>query len=134
VTERKPLGMTIESFVERQIRAAQERGDFDNLPGKGKPLPGLNQPYDEMWWVKNLAKREKVSVLPPALELKRVVELGLEQALKLGSERAVRQAVKLLNGKIAQQNRQATHGPATSLATLNAEQIVARWKRHTKHR
>ncbi|MDQ6671885.1 MAG: DUF1992 domain-containing protein, partial [Chloroflexota bacterium] len=28
-----------ESAVEQQIREAQERGDFDNLPGKGKPLP-----------------------------------------------------------------------------------------------
>ena len=28
-----------ESDVERQIREAQERGDFDDLPGRGKPLP-----------------------------------------------------------------------------------------------
>ena len=27
-----------ESVVERQIREAQERGEFDNLPGAGKPL------------------------------------------------------------------------------------------------
>jgi hypothetical protein len=27
-----------ESAVDRQIREAQERGDFDNLPGTGKPL------------------------------------------------------------------------------------------------
>jgi hypothetical protein len=28
-----------EDAVERQIREAQERGDFDHLPGEGKPLP-----------------------------------------------------------------------------------------------
>ncbi|HEX8969054.1 MAG TPA: DnaJ family domain-containing protein [Chloroflexota bacterium] len=28
-----------ETAVDRQIREAQERGDFDNLPGRGKPLP-----------------------------------------------------------------------------------------------
>ena len=27
-----------ENAVDRQIREAQERGDFDNLPGRGKPL------------------------------------------------------------------------------------------------
>ncbi|HEV7663802.1 MAG TPA: DUF1992 domain-containing protein, partial [Chloroflexota bacterium] len=27
-----------ESAVDKQIREAQERGDFDNLPGRGKPL------------------------------------------------------------------------------------------------
>ena len=32
---RRPI---YESAVERQIREAQERGDFDNLPGAGKPL------------------------------------------------------------------------------------------------
>jgi Domain of unknown function (DUF1992) len=33
---RAPL--TYENAVEKQIREAQERGDFDNLPGAGKPL------------------------------------------------------------------------------------------------
>src|SRR5207248_4684495 len=28
-----------ESAIEQQIREAQERGDFDNLPGQGQPLP-----------------------------------------------------------------------------------------------
>ena len=28
-----------ESAVAKQIREAQERGDFDQLPGQGKPLP-----------------------------------------------------------------------------------------------
>lgn len=29
---------TFESWIDRQIRQAQERGDFDNLRGKGQPL------------------------------------------------------------------------------------------------
>jgi hypothetical protein len=33
--------------VEKQIREAQERGDFDNLPGLGKPLPP--EPWDGDW-------------------------------------------------------------------------------------
>jgi hypothetical protein len=28
-----------ESAIDKQIREAQERGDFDNLPGQGQPLP-----------------------------------------------------------------------------------------------
>lgn len=134
MTERKPPDMSFESFVERQIRTAQERGDFDNLPGKGKPLEGLDQPHDEMWWVKSLLKREKVSVLPAALELKREVERGLAAALKLGSEPAVRKAVKLLNAKIAHLNRHTMDGPPTSVATLNPDQVVTRWKRRGRAR
>jgi DnaJ family protein C protein 28 len=34
-----------ESTVERQIREAMERGEFDNLPGKGKPLDLTPNPY-----------------------------------------------------------------------------------------
>ena len=33
-----------ESWVEKQIREAQERGEFDNLPGAGKPLSGARRP------------------------------------------------------------------------------------------
>ena len=34
-----------ESMVERQIREAQERGEFDNLPGMGVPLDLTPNPY-----------------------------------------------------------------------------------------
>ncbi len=34
---RIPFG-NFESWIDRQIRQAQERGDFDNLRGKGAPL------------------------------------------------------------------------------------------------
>ena len=30
--------MSIEKFVEDQIRKAMAKGEFDNLPGKGKPI------------------------------------------------------------------------------------------------
>jgi hypothetical protein len=36
-----------ESAVEQQIREAQERGDFDNLPGRGRPLPP--EPWHGDW-------------------------------------------------------------------------------------
>jgi hypothetical protein len=35
-----------EKLVEKRIQAAQQRGDFDALPGAGKPLPA-----DESEWV-----------------------------------------------------------------------------------
>src|SRR5947209_19910459 len=36
-----------ESAVDKQIREAEERGDFDNLPGRGKPLRLQN--WDAEW-------------------------------------------------------------------------------------
>ena len=48
-----------ESVAERRIREAMERGDFDSLPGSGRPLPDAGTPYDEMWWVKRWIERER---------------------------------------------------------------------------
>ncbi len=51
-----------ESWVDKQIREAQERGDFDGLPGAGKPLPHLGDPDDADWWVKGYIKRENLDI------------------------------------------------------------------------
>ena len=39
-----------ESSVEKQIREAIERGDFDHLPGMGKPLDLNENPYTPADW------------------------------------------------------------------------------------
>ena len=41
-----------ESAVEQQIRVGMERGEFDELPGKGKPIDGLGADHDDDWWLK----------------------------------------------------------------------------------
>jgi hypothetical protein len=53
--------------TEKLIQAAQERGEFDGLPGAGKPIPDLDQPYDECWWVRKWLEREDLN---PARELR----------------------------------------------------------------
>lgn len=45
--------------VERRIREAIERGDFDDLPGTGAPLAGLEQPYRPDWWARAWVERER---------------------------------------------------------------------------
>ena len=52
--------------AEQLIRAAQDEGKFDNLPGFGKPIPGIDDPHDEFWWIKAKLKRERVSIPPEA--------------------------------------------------------------------
>ena len=36
-----------EKWVDQQIREAQERGEFDNLPGRGKPIDLTPNPYNQ---------------------------------------------------------------------------------------
>ncbi len=56
-----PLSDTFESVVERRIREAMERGEFDDLPGAGEPIPGAAEPYDPLWWVKSWIERERLA-------------------------------------------------------------------------
>jgi DnaJ family protein C protein 28 len=43
---RKPKDLpNWESWIDQQIREAQERGEFDDLPGKGQPLDLAPNPY-----------------------------------------------------------------------------------------
>ena len=131
MTQRKPPGTSWESWIEAQIRVAQEQGAFDNLPGAGKPLPNMDQEYDPMSWVKQLAEREQLSLslLPPSLELLRKVERELATIEKLPDEAAVRGRVAALNVEIARVNATVIEGPPTRLGKLDVDQVVARWRR-----
>ncbi len=50
----------IRRVAENRIREAMAEGQFDGLPGEGKPIPGIDDPYDENWWIKQWLRREKV--------------------------------------------------------------------------
>jgi hypothetical protein len=118
-----------ESVVDRQIRMAQERGDFDDLPGKGKPLAALQGPDDENWWVRQFVQREGVpsdALLPTPLQLRKEVERLPETVRDLPTEQAVRAAVSDLNRRIAEWLR-APDGPAVPLRPVNADGVVAQW-------
>jgi hypothetical protein len=128
MTERKPAGTSWETWIDAQIRVAMEEGAFDNLPGAGKPLPSLGQEFDPLWWVKQFVQRERISVLPPSLELLRKVEKELAMIEKLREEAAVRCRVAALNVEIAKVNATVVEGPPTRLGTLDVEQVVARWR------
>jgi Domain of unknown function (DUF1992) len=128
MTERKPAGTSWESWIDAQIRVATERGAFENLPGAGKPLPNLDQAYDPLWWVKQLVKREQISMLPPSLELLRKVEKELATIERLPDEASVRGRIAALNVEIAKVNATVVEGPPTRLGTLDVDQVVARWR------
>jgi hypothetical protein len=128
MTERKPPGVGFEAWVERQLREAAERGAFDDLPGAGKPIPDLDKPHDELWWVKQKLRRENFSYLPPTIALRRQAEEALEAAARAGSEDAVRRIVADINAKIIEGNRKAASGPPLNLAPFDVERVVHDWR------
>src|SRR5262245_2260403 len=127
--KRKPPGKTWESWIEQQIREAQGKGEFDDLPGAGKPLPDIDKPYDPDWWMKQLVRREQLSILPPALELLRKVESEVAAIGGLRTEAEVRTRVAAINAEIGKVNARTTRGPRTRLAPLDVDVVVEEWRR-----
>jgi Domain of unknown function (DUF1992) len=129
MTQRKPAGLSFESWVERQIREAAERGEFKDLPGAGKPLPDRGKRYDEMWWVKRKLRREGLSYLPPSLALRKEAHDALEGAARAQSEAEVRERIAAINDKIRDAIRLGIRGPELNLVPFNVERIVREWRR-----
>ncbi len=50
-----------EMLADRLIREAMESGDFDDLPGAGRPLPGAGTADDEYWWLRDWVKRNQLN-------------------------------------------------------------------------
>ena len=128
MTERKPPGIGFGTWVERQIREATERGEFDNLPGAGKPIADLDKPHDELWWVRQKLRREHLSWLPPTIALRKEAEEALLAASRAGSEDQVRRIVAEINRKILEGNRKAASGPPLNLMPFDVERVVRTWR------
>lgn len=119
-----------ESLIDQQIREATERGEFADLPGSGKPLRNLDATRDELWWLREYIAREGLrsdALLPPALQLRREIELLPETVRGALSEQNVREAVAGLNRRIAEHLR-APSGPALPVAPVDPDAVVARWR------
>jgi hypothetical protein len=116
-------------WVDLQIRRAMERGEFDNLPGAGKPIRGLNGTHDPNWWVKSLIEREQITgVLPPALGLRRE-DAELDAVIdREGTEEGVRRVVEDFNRRVVDARRQLLGGPPVVTATRDVDQEVAAWR------
>lgn len=128
MTERKPAGVGFGTWVERQIREATERGEFDNLPGAGKPIDDLDEPHDELWWVKRKLRQERFSYLPPTMALRKAAEDALAAASRAVSEAKVRRILVDINARIVEGNRKAASGPPLNLMPFDVERVVATWR------
>lgn len=119
-----------ESRIDRQIREAQERGEFDNLAGIGKPLPDRGELHDENWWVKELVRRENLTGLAPtSLRLRKEAEDLMETLASAVSEAQVRGIVADLNTRIERARRGLVDGPPVALSPLRADDVVEAWRR-----
>ena len=118
--------MQFENWIDRQIREAMERGEFDNLPGAGKPLE-LDSSED--WWIKAKIKGENLdAVLPGPLALRREVEGITDAVADCRSEAEVRERCEALNERIRDYYRRPETGRRIIVRLVDVDAVVAGWR------
>ncbi|MDN3309367.1 DUF1992 domain-containing protein [Microbacterium oryzae] len=123
------------AYVEMVIQQAMRRGEFDDLPGAGRPLEGLGESHDPDWWIRRKIEREGLTGLgPPALQL-RSEHAGLAQTLDtMSREQDVREHLDDFNRRVKLARMQLLGGPpvVTPLVDIDAE--VAGWAARREER
>lgn len=89
--------------VERKIREAIERGEFETLPGAGKPIPDLDRHYEPSWWAKRWVERSRLE--DEAAELQRLVRRETPLLRAAADGEAASRRVDELNRAIASINQ-----------------------------
>ena len=120
-------------WVDVVIDQAIARGEFDDLPLAGKPIPGIGAGHDPDWWLKALIEREQITgVLPEAIQLRKDDAVLQERLDRLHDERDVRAALAEFNARIVSARRQLLGGPPVVTPLRDVESEVRRW--HARRR
>src|SRR5690606_14738903 len=128
-----PAPQPYESPVDKAIREAMERGEFDDLPGAGKPLKNLGDPNDALWWVRGLVEREQLDftgALPPAVALRKEAAAMPESLLDLRTEDSVRAVLEDFNRRVKRDRlRPPEPGMPQVLApTVDVDALLSQWR------
>ncbi len=116
------------TWVDLQVRQAMERGDFDDLPGAGKPIEGLGESHDPNWWLKKLVEREHVTLLPPSLALRKE-DAELDDTLDaLQTEAEVRRHVTDFNERVVAARYRLPEGPPLVTMPRDVDETVGGWR------
>ncbi|WP_086819103.1 DUF1992 domain-containing protein [Allokutzneria sp. NRRL B-24872] len=132
MTKRKPGGSTFESWIDQQVREAEERGEMSNLPGHGKPIPQRHG--GTMEWVAEKLRKENVdtsALLPPSLALAKEVEDLPHRLAKERSEQAVRDILLDLNTRIRAAQLAPQIGPPMRTRQVDVDATITTWRAST---
>jgi hypothetical protein len=114
-------------YVDVVVDQAMRRGEFDNLPLHGKPIPGLTGTHDPDWWVKGLIERENITGVLPSAQLRKD-DRELDDKLDLEAmEQRVREIVTDFNARVVDARRQLQGGPPVVTPPREVDEEVRRW-------
>jgi hypothetical protein len=116
------------TWVDLQIRQAMERGEFDRLPGAGKPIEGLGAEHDPEWWLKGLIERERIAVLPASLLLRKE-DAELDDRLDtIHVEADARREVEEFNARVIRARYRPPEGPPLITMPRDIDETLDAWR------
>lgn len=118
-----------QKIIEQKIKEAQERGEFDNLPGEGEPL----RLEDESRVPEDLRLSHKIlknaNCLPPELELRNEIRNMAEMLAGIPDEGEKYRQIKLINLKITKLNMMGHSSPLLDQEQIYFRKIIDRMDR-----
>jgi Domain of unknown function (DUF1992) len=135
MTERKPRGMSFETWVDSQISRAQAQGAFEGLPGYGRPLPRRDREKTAFDWALEWARRENgddeelvAGMLPPGLALRRERDLLRDAVTQLPTQAAARAMAEDYNERVRAFWRRPQFTPDVVPGLADVEALTAHWR------
>lgn len=123
------------AYVETAIQQAIRRGEFDDLPGAGKPIEGLGTQHDPDWWIRRKIQTEKLTGLgPPSLMLRTEHAEFDDRVDALAREQEVREYVEDFNRRVIEARRQLQGGPPVVTPLRDVEAEVVAWRERRERR
>ncbi|MBO0843222.1 MAG: DUF1992 domain-containing protein [Nocardioides sp.] len=115
-------------WVDLQVKQAIERGEFDDLPGAGKPIKDLGAEHDPDWWLKQLVEREQIAVVPASVQLRKD-DAELDALLdEQPSEEAARKIVEAFNERVIAARYRLPEGPPLITMPRDVEKTLTAWR------
>lgn len=124
-----------QTWVDQVVQQAQRRGDFEDLPGAGKPLQQIDSHTDPDWWVKGWVQRERLDLtdaMPTVMRLRREKATFPDALFELGTEEEVRRRVEDFNTRVLEDRQKPHTGPHSPpiVGRVDIEQMVQQWREH----
>ena len=118
------------AVVESAVDQAIKRGDFDDLPGLGRPLKSLRNSEDPDWWIKQKMDEENISGVAPAAFQLRKENAVLEDTLDVFDREAdVRDYLAGFNERVRAAVMDLREGPPIFTPPRDVDREVAAWRR-----
>lgn len=120
-----------ESYPDRLVREAIERGDFEHNPYAGKPVHLGTGPNAKPWILQRLEREVLTGILPAPLAVRREKQELAGRLDQACSEAEARQIVEGLNERIKASMSDTGTGPRVITGLVDVEAAIEFW--HSRH-